>query len=886
VNLPGPAALGRSVVVSGDTPPPVPWSGAAEVVVDDDALAAPAALVATLHDGWVHRRPLVIRLQVDPRELRTPSVITAEPWSLRADTETWSDRVQFLVWANSYDARPKGEPVWWWARKAVRLGAHPATGPGDVVLADGEAAWVDGGPRQPFAPDALGGLHLVHAESVERGSLAPAPPVRPPRADLAADQLAAVAHDAGPARVVAPAGSGKTRVLTERLRHLVVDRGWERDCLLAIAYNKQAQEELDRRSADFAPRTRTLNSLGLSVLTRARGRTPNLLGERDLRRIVEGLAPVRARRSNTDPIGPYLEALSAVRLGLRDPGEVEASRDDVPGLAALWPAWRDALQRAGGIDFDEQIYGAIAVLLGDGTLRNEMRLSCRHLLVDEFQDLTPAHLLLVRLLASPGLDCFGVGDDDQVIYGHAGADPGFLIDFARLFPGAADHRLEVNYRCPPAVVDSAVRLLSHNRRRVAKTIRAGRTASGGLEVVAHPPGAGVTAALERVHDWLERGSAAGEIAVLTRVNALTLAPIAALVQADVPVASTARPDVLERTGVRAALAYLRIATAPEDHIGGAELAEVLRRPSRGLPPWVAERLRRRASWSARALVGLAGRAADKDAAKLGRFVDDVAALRAAASSSDSASLLRYVRVEVGLGGAMALLDGGRGGEGSSHLDDLEALEAVAALHPDAAGFEPWLRRLLARPATPGGVVVSTVHRVKGREWDRVLVYGVNAGLFPHRLAEDVEEERRVLHVAVTRGREDVVVLADAARPSPMLVELDEAASPADPGPTAARRAGPAAPPPRSKAEEPPRGDPELEELLRTWRRQRAAADGVPAYVVFPDRTLGALAARRPRTLAELRQVEGIGPARLDAYGEALLALLTGPADPGARSERR
>ena len=93
------------------------------------------------------------------------------------------------------------------------------------------------------------------------------------------------------------------------------------------------------------------------------------------------------------------------------------------------------------------------------------------MLVDEFQDLTPAHLLLIRLLVAPGFDCFGVGDDDQVIYGYSGATPEFLIDFAAYFPGAADHPLEVNYRCPPAVVDAARHLLTYNHERVAKTIR-------------------------------------------------------------------------------------------------------------------------------------------------------------------------------------------------------------------------------------------------------------------------------------------------------------------------------------------------------------------------------------------------------------------------------
>lgn len=891
----GPVALGRSVVVDGDAPAPEAWAGAEEIVVDEEALREPGATVAALHAAWVDRRAVVIRLRVDPGRFRTPPSLDVEPWTLSPDFEIWEDRLQFLVWANSYDARGDAEhPVWWWARKAQRLGAgepdvdrplagagdaptaDPPAGAGDVVLPSGQAVWVDGGPRANWPHGLVDGLPVVHRESVERGRLAVAPPLRSPAARLAPDQLAAVAHGAGPARIIAPAGSGKTRVLTQRLRHLVVDRAWEPDSVLAVAYNKKAQEELDARTAEFAPRTRTLNSLGLWIVTRARGCAPEVLDEREVRRIVDRLAPARRRRSNTDPIGPYLEGLSAIRLGLRDPEEVEASRDDVPGLAALWSGFRAALTERGAVDFDDQIYAAVVALLADGELRAAAQQSCRHLLVDELQDLTPAHVLLLRLLAVPGFDCFGVGDDDQVIYGHAGADPGFLIGFDRLFPGAASHPLEVNYRCPPAVVTAAAHLLSYNRRRVDKVIRAGRDGptAGGLDVRLHAAGGGAAEVVRVVTGWLDAGAAPASIAVLTRVNALLLAPVVALGEAGVPVASTVPPQLLERTGLRAALAYLRIATAADGDIASGDLGEILRRPSRGLPPWFSDRLRRRPRWSTAALTALAGAVPDKDAAKVERLADDVIALRAAAATMGSARLLRFVRTDVGLGGAMTLLDGGRGGEGSSHLDDLEGLEAVAELHDDAGSFEGWLRDRLQRPPDAAGVTVSTVHRVKGMEWDRVVVHAVNAGLFPHRLAEDVEEERRVLHVAVTRCREQVTVLADRSRPSPMLAELEgtapHVAAPATGGARPVGRAERAA---AVRGAPVSGGDPALEEALRAWRRRRATGDHVPAYVVFADRTLKAIAAARPATLAELRAVEGIGPTKLELYGEELLALV-------------
>ncbi|HLI25056.1 MAG TPA: UvrD-helicase domain-containing protein, partial [Acidimicrobiales bacterium] len=822
------------------------------MTVDGRTLADPAPAVGALHEAWAGRRPVVVALAVDVGPLRFPPSVAAEPWTLAADFEIWEDRLQFLLWANNYDAR-SGEPVWWWSRKAARLGAKPARGAGDVVVPGRGPAWIDGGPRQWFPAGALNGAAVVHRESVERGVLAAAPPPGPSPPDLAADQQAAVTHNGGAARVIAPAGSGKTRVLTSRLRHLICDLGWERSAVLAVAYNKRAQEELDARTAAFRPRTRTLNSLGYAIVSDSRGAAPPVLDERATRRLVDSLAPARRqRRSNTDPIAPYLEALSEVRMALVDPAAVEEGRGDVPGLAQMFPRYRAALAEAGAVDFDEQVYGAIEALLADGGLRARTQAGCRHVLVDEFQDLTPAHVLMLRLASSPVLDCFGVGDDDQVIYGHAGADPRFLLEFHRLFPGAGNHVLEVNYRCPPAVVTAAGHLLSRNRRRVPKRTRPGRTGdAGGLTVRLEAGKGKVEALVTLVQEWLAGGDEPSQLSVLTRVNSLLLAPQVGLATAGVPTAGGLDAEALGRTGLRAALAYLRLAVASEGAMASADIVDILRRPTRGLAQWFPDRLRRRRSWSPSQLEALAAAVPAAEAPKVEHLAADLAALRAvAAGGASTAALLRFVEHEVGLGRAMGQLDRSRGAEGSSHLDDLEALHQVAALQPDPVRFEPWLREVLGRRGAGGGVLLSSIHRVKGMEWDRVVVWGADGGIMPHRLAEDVEEERRVFHVAITRARRLVVVIADRQRPSPFLAELRGPAPPAPRrlpaggGRPAAAGAGlgddrarrpvayPAAPHPAGG----------VEEALRAWRKERARLDQVPAYVVFSDRTLEVLVA--------------------------------------------
>ena len=968
MTFPGPDVLGRGLVVLPGADVPPPFATASRVRVDDDVLAAPEAAAAALHQAWTDRRRVVVELAVAAEELRAPEQETAAPYRLDPGFTFHRERLAFGVWANTYDARrPGSEPVWWHGVRAARLGAAqcPPGGPADVVLPDGDPAWCDGGPRRPL--DVPSPAVVVHRDSIDAGRLTPAR-WRPPTAELAADQLAAVAHPGGPARIIAPAGSGKTRVLTERIRHLLLDRGHEPELVTAVAYNVLAAEQLRERTAGFRPTIRTLNSLGLAVCSR-RG-SWKVAEEPFCRDVLAGLVKT-SRRVNTDPHAPYLDALAAIRLGLLPPERAEDRHPDAAGVAQAFAAYRKALHAAGRLDFDEQIYLAVELLLADPALRAEVRAEARTLLVDEFQDLTPAHLLLIRLVAGPAADVFGVGDDDQVIYGYAGADPGFLIDFERYFPGAATYGLEVNYRCPGAVVAGARTLLGHNRRRMDKTIRPapGRPLSGGTEPLGtpgdtpEPPGLVVRreeagevapATVEVVAGWAQEGVAHDDMAVLTRVNSSLLPVQVLLTEAAVPCRAAVGPWILDRAGTAAALAYLRMAADP-DHLARVDVRATVRRPSRRISPKVVDLLTRDATSSVRSIRGLGRWLSDKDA-----FVKDADRVEAYAADLESladavlrlgattAAVLRLVRDGIGLGEAMDTLDASKGTlDRSSNGDDLAALLQVAPLHPDPAGFEDWLRAVLARPGPRGttveggeGVHLATVHRVKGREWPRVAVFGADAGLFPHRLADDIEEERRIFHVAITRARDQAVVLGDAASPSPFLDELTRPAAPHQPAPSGGAPTGPAVTPApatrRAKsaaaatgAEDSVAAEPGLEvtlaggrratvtevgrggavattdagfeaidfgamvrvggqprrltapprrveaavAALKAWRTGLARAEGKPPYVYLSDAHIRDIAERDPDTAARLARCKGIGPAKLESYGEAILALL-------------
>ena len=769
----GPPALGRGAVVMEGSDLAASWAELERVPLGEAELSQPHSVVARLHAAWLGRQPLIVELGFDANRLRVEERHPGPVHGLAPDFEFPIERLQFLLWANNYDAR-SGRPIWWHAVKAARrLAARGVVvgGAADVILGDGTAAYIDGGPPQP--PELPDGSIVIHRWNAEVGT---SQSVRHDgvSADLASDQLIAVSHRAGPARVIAPAGSGKTRVLTERLRHLVVDTGAAPETVTALAFNVKAADEMKGRIGEWcagrSPHIRTINSLAYDICNEFGGAGRlRVLNEMEARRHIEATFEIR-RRSNTDVLAPYLEALSAIRLRLMDPSEAEARFPDAAGIAGGFDRYRSSLAEAGALDFDEQIYGAIEILVTQPDARETVRARCRSLLVDEFQDLNPAHLLLLRLLSAPGFDCFGVGDDDQVLYGYSGATPKFLIDFADYFPGATPYALETNYRCPPDVVDGASSLLSYCSERIDKVIRSApaRTDAvghdpSGLVMLREPQDQLATRTVRTIDGWLAAGHDPTDMAVLARVNSALLPVLVGLSESGIACESSLTPRVLDRTGIRVALAYLRIGNDPE-RIRIDDVRETIRRPSRRIAPNVIEMLTSSGQSSLSDVRRLAGRLTGGDVEKLRQYAADLEIVARGCAASSIAGL-RAIRLEVGLGAAVDILDASRDeADRSTHVDDLIALESVASLHTEAATFETWLRSVLQpREGGPPGVLLSTIHRIKGREWDRVIVFGVNQGLLPHRLGHDLDAERRVLHVGMTRARVQTVLLADAAR---------------------------------------------------------------------------------------------------------------------------
>jgi DNA helicase II / ATP-dependent DNA helicase PcrA len=923
----GPDALGRSLLVDDVGAVPAAWSDCARVLVTADALGS-EELLGTVRGAFLERTRVVYVL--DPDVMPPPSEREdGDVWRVPVTHEFRRDATWSLLRANAVDARSASP--WPWATRAVELGATPG-GPADVTLSDGRRAWCDGGPLRLWDAD-LGAEGVVVPREALVGGRLQCVAAAVVGSDLAQDQLDAVGEPAMRARIIAPAGSGKTRVLTERARHLLRS-GVPGDAVTLVAFNKRAQLEMVERTADLPGlEVRTLNALALAIVNgtggfASRRERVTTIDEVQVRDLLAGLVRF-PRRANTDPAAPWIEALSRVRLGLKEPRAVEREFDgDVDGFAETFPTYRDLLSRRGVVDFDEQVYRCLELLLREPDVRVAAQRRCQLLLVDEFQDLTPAHMLLLRLLAGPNLSIFGVGDDDQTIYGYSGATPRWLVDFGDFVPAPRFHSLDVNYRCPERVVVAATNLLSRNRQRVDKVIRAGPTndrSPEAVRVVADERPEMVTATIVRGH--VDGGARPADVAVLARVNS-TLVPVqAALVEAGIPVQLRDAGDFLQRTGVAAALAWLRVAVAP-DRLARSDLMLAARRPSRGISPRVIEWVGEQSDVDG--IERLGGRITDaRTADKVLAFAGDVRRIAARATAASTAELLAYARSDLGLERAVSTLDDAHVGRNrQAHSDDLRALTALGRLHEDASTFTAWLKRTLGVANDPDGVVLATVHRVKGLEWPHVVVHDASSGLFPHRLSTDVEEERRVFHVAITRTRATLHLVADAAAPSLFLDELDE---PADLSATteaitvedpaaieavvgltfrwggydceavevgsrdvvatvggtrltipfgsdvvvAGRLRRLAAPRPTRAVVVAPSGPAEAAafDALKAWRRERSQRDKVPAYVVASDRTLESIATAMPTDERSLLAVHGIGATKVELYGDEILAIL-------------
>ena len=684
----------------------------------------------------------------------------------------------------------------------------------------------------------------------------------------------------GPVCVVAGAGTGKTRAITHRIAYGVATGTYAPEQVLAVTFTNRAAGEMRSRLAALgAPgvQARTFHS---AALRQARFFWPKVYGG-ELPELSVSKLPFLGEAARRSRVGTE-QAL------LRDlAGEIEWAKvsnvrpDDYPRLAPpagrvvagldaatvghVFAAYEEVKRERGRFDMEDLLLAAVALLDDDERVAAQVRRQYRWFTVDEYQDVSPVQVALLRRWLGARDDLCVVGDPWQTIYTFAGASTTHLAEFGRHFPGAARRELVRNYRSTPQVVALANSVATTRGRLGQGVVLRAQQPDGPAPTMQGQPDEVAEA------EWLaaelrrrqRNGTPLREMAVLVRINAQTRALEEAFAARGLAYTLRGADRFFDRPEVRQALTLLRGAARAGDANGVANGAEAGTADGHGAGRLVAETL---------AVLATMNHTTEPPEGT-GQVRDRWESLHALVTTAEELSAGDPV---AGLAGLVAELD----------------------------------RRVQVQDAPVAeGVTLATLHAAKGLEWDVVALAGMHEGAMPIVHADTpaaVEEERRLFYVGITRARRELLISWAATRspggrgargPTRFLDGILER-----PDPPAQTRQGASGATARRRRQVghcrgcgtalrggaqlkvgrcdscPPTYDDALFERLREWRRAQAAEQKVPAYCVLTDATLTAIAEQLPADTAGLARIPGVGRVKLDRYGSELLALLGQPAN--------
>ena len=691
-------------------------------------------------------------------------------------------------------------------------------------------------------------------------------------AGLDPEQRTAVTAPAGPVCILAGAGTGKTRAITHRIAYRTIAGEVSPRHVLAVTFTARAAAEMRARLTGLGVTGVQARTFHAAALRQVRYFAPRLLEGRSMPELMESKARlvalaaaragVRADRTGARDLASEIEW---AKSSLVEPGEyavaaTKALREppfEPAKVAEVFAAYESLKRRQGVIDFEDMLRAAVWGIEEHSDVAEEIRAQYRHFVVDEYQDVNPLQQRLLEAWLGGRDDVTVVGDASQTIYSFTGATSGYLIDFPRHHRGAVVVRLFRDYRSTPQVVglaNAVIRQARGNEARLRLELVGQRPPGAEPELKIFPDEVGEAAAVaRRCRELVDSGMAASAIAVLFRTNAQSAAYEEALAEARVPYVVRGAERFFERTEVRQAMIALRAAV----------------RSTPGETPLV------------QAVVeGLAATGWSREQPPPG-----------GAAREQWEALAALVTLA----------------EEYARSPALEPIGQAGAVQRDVSltAFNGELARRAEQQHAPTveGVTLASLHSAKGLEWDAVFLVGLADGTLPTMYAktpDQLEEERRLLYVGVTRARQWLWLSfgqlrsagGRARRPCRFLPQLERTSS--------TERAGDRSRKPDRRRSQvslcricgatllagadrklgrcptcPSDIDEDLFQRFQAWRTRTAAGLKVPAYVVFTDATLVAMAERRPTTPAELLAIAGIGPRKLGQYGAAVFALVGG-----------
>jgi len=627
----------------------------------------------------------------------------------------------------------------------------------------------------------------------------PAPPQRPrpaappaPSAEAAylrglnAAQRGAVEALDGPVLVLAGAGTGKTRVLTTRLAHILATRRAFPGQVLAVTFtNKAAREMRERVAALIGPVAEdlwigTFHSICARILRRHAERVglkPNftILDADDQLRLVKQVMEA----ANIDQGKWPARVLHAIIERWKDrglaPDKVPAADGGEFAMGRAVELYRDYQARLitlNACDFGDLLLKNLELFTANPDVLADWQRRFRYILVDEYQDSNVAQYLWLRLLAREHKNICCVGDDDQSIYSWRGAEIGNILRFEQDFPGAQIVRLEQNYRSTPQILAAASALIANNAGRLGKTLWTDRGAGEKIFVRGLWDGeAEARFVADEIEAQQRNGRALDRIAVLVRASFQMREFEERFITVGIPYRVVGGPRFYERQEIRDAIAYFRVINQPDDGLAFERIVNV---PKRGLGAATMQAVHRLARAGNLSLVEAARRLVETDELRpaarksLGNLLADFDRWRVQAAATDHVTLAESVLDESGY---TAMWQADKSPEAPGRLENLKELVRALEEFENLAGFLEHVSLVMEAGEADSVSMVNlmTLHAAKGLEFDVVFLPGWEEGVFPNQRALDeggapaLEEERRLAYVGLTRARERAIVTFAANR---------------------------------------------------------------------------------------------------------------------------
>ncbi len=595
-------------------------------------------------------------------------------------------------------------------------------------------------------------------------------------------QYRAITHGAGAMLVLAGPGSGKTFVVTQRIKYLIEQHHVKPEDILVITFTKAAAEEMQERFAKLSAGKcnpvyfGTFHSVFFQILRHTyRFTAQNIIRENDkyrllsqiIRELPDEILGQAQLDYSTETLQNLLSEISTVKNNGVTPQEVRSTTVPQAVFERIFQMYKQEMNRNKLIDFDDMVLLCRNLLAERPDTLKLWQQRFQYILVDEFQDICSLQYEVVRMLAKPQDNLFIVGDDDQSIYGFRGSKPEIMLNFTKEYPKAEQVLLDVNYRSRQGIVDTAARLIAHNKMRFDKAVRAQNRQNDGVKIYSFQSKskqAESIALLIKQYIALP-DTKYSDIAILYRTNNHTIYTADRLMREGIPFTMKEKPkNIYESPVAKDIIAYMRYALYEANQ---EDFLRIMNKPVR----YIKRSTVPRGVFKMRELIDN-NHATGYVVQNILEFYDELHFIK----SLNPFSAVNFIRKGVGNGtGYDAYLKKQAAEKGKDVSEEFEELEELMRLSREFETIELWLEHIenydailyeiaqqekRLKKMNTDAVSMVTMHASKGLEWDVVILPDVNEGVIPHKKAvtdAELEEERRMFYVAMTRAKQHLFI---------------------------------------------------------------------------------------------------------------------------------